>query len=312
MILLYFKVIPQIIFDYDFFEVIGDRYLKLSSRMFVQCPYTEQDVGKISPRCFKPYQLEDLIDFDPSYFRSSLENSFPELQERVNFINKFYQCLLCHQLPHKVRKLVVVGDSDSGKTSWANILFGLIPENKTAVLTKEKVFGHSMIGDDTELLFVDEWNADMMSSDMLKNLLQGGYFPQSVKYKNPTMQSMNAGVYMTCNILPSFGEEDDNVKRRLSIYQTKSLTGKVIEAPRWMKDHAFQCLVWMVNTLNRNKDLIYPDERFYELDEKESANAIIRINVPTQEMERIKNVTLDSSSSSKESDSKYELILGSY
>ena len=37
----------------------------------------------------------------------------------------------------------------------------------------------------------------------------------------------------------------------------------------------------------------------------------MKINVPTQEMERIKNVTLDSSSSSKESDSKYELKLGS-
>ena len=108
-------------------------------------------------------RIEDLMDFGTSYFQSNLENSFPELQER-----KFYRCLLCHQLLHKVQKLVVVGDSDSGKTSGANILFGLIPENKTAVLTKEKVFDHNMIGDDTELLLVDEWNADTMSSDMLK------------------------------------------------------------------------------------------------------------------------------------------------
>ena len=67
------------------------------------------------------------------------------------------------------------------------------------------------------------------------------------------MKSMKAGVYMTCKKLPSFGKEDDNVKRRLSIYQTKSLKEKVIEAPRWMKDNAFKYLVWMVNTLNRKK-----------------------------------------------------------
>ena len=122
--------------------------------MFVTCPYTEHDVGKVISRCFKPYRIEHLTDFDASYFKSSLENSLPDLQERV----KFYQCLLCHQLPHKIRKLVVVGDSDSGKTSWANILFGLIPENKISILTKQKVSG--MIGHDTELFLVDEWNAE--------------------------------------------------------------------------------------------------------------------------------------------------------
>ena len=71
-----------------------------------------------------------------------------------------------------------------------------------------------------------------------------------------------------------------------------------------MSDNEFQSSMWMVITLNRNKDLSYLDERFYELGETEPANAIIKIYVPTQEMERIKNVTLDSSYSSRESDSE--------
>ena len=223
-----------------------------------------------------------------------MENSFPDLCERVNFINKFYQCFLCYQLPHKTRKLVVVGESDSGKSSWANILFGLIPAEKVAVLTKEKVFGSSMISDDTELLFVDEWNTDMMTSDLLKTLLQGGYFPQSVKHSTPKMQTMSAGVFITCNNLPSFGDEDVNVKRRLSVYTTKSLQNKSVEAPKWMRDNAFQCLVWMVNILNSNKHLIDPEERFYELAPYCSAGARLKVRVDQKTTEKMRNVTLES------------------
>jgi len=47
-----------------------------------------------------------------------------------------------------------------------------------------------MIYDDTQLLYNDEWNSEIMSSD----LLQGGHFPQSVKHCSPQMQTMNAGV----------------------------------------------------------------------------------------------------------------------
>jgi len=52
-----------------------------------------------------------------------------------------------------------------------------------------------MICDDTQLLYNDEWNSEIMSSDLLlKTLLQGGHFPQSVKHCSPQMQTMNAGV----------------------------------------------------------------------------------------------------------------------
>ena len=53
-----------------------------------------------------------------------------------------------------------------------------------------------MIEGETELLYLDEWNKDMMMDDLLKTVLQGGYFP-AVKYSTPKMQDMNAGVYMT-------------------------------------------------------------------------------------------------------------------
>lgn len=195
--------------------------------------------------------------------------------ERVNFLNKFYQGFLCLQLPHKARKLVVVGDKDSGKSSWVNVYMGIMPESKIAIISKEKVFGTSMIADDTELLYIDEWSSEMLSSDMLKTILQGGHFAQSIKHKAPRMQNMQAGVFITCNNLPNFDEEDENVKRRLSVYKTKELPKKDGSAPKWIQDHAFQCVLWMCNVINCNIKLIDEDERFYERPKNISANARI-------------------------------------
>lgn len=262
------------------------------------CPFSENELGLVSPRSFQPYRVEDLVGFDARFFESSIENSFPDIMERANFLNKFYQCFLCQQLIHKVRKLVVVGEKDSGKTSWANVLLGLIPETKVAVLTKEKVFGSSMIKDDTELLFIDEWNADMMSSDLVKTLLQGGNFAQSIKHKLPKWQAMNVGVFITCNQLPSFEEEDENVRRRLAIYTTKTLRETSKGAPKWIKENAFKCLIWMINFINSNINHIDKDERFYEKKWNESANARLKVRVSAIDIQRIQDVNLDTESSS--------------
>ena len=39
-------------------------------------------------------------------------------------------------MPHKVRKLVVHGPKDSGKTSWINVLLGIIPMTDVATITQ--------------------------------------------------------------------------------------------------------------------------------------------------------------------------------
>lgn len=286
-------MIPQIQFDYDYIEILGDRYLKLSSRRFVKCPFKDDEFGVTSPRCFQPFKLGELTRSDGGYFSSSVFNSFPELPERVNFLNKFYQCLLCYQLPHKAKKLVVVGEIDSGKSSWCQILKGLIPEAKIAILSKEKHFGASMIKDDTQLLYVDEWNAEIMSSDLLKTLLQGGTFPQSIKHLTPKNQQMNAGVYITCNNIPNFGDEDESVKHRLAIYDTISLPEKNAAAPQWMKTHAFECIVWMINVINSNLKYLEEEERFYELDSDVSAHAMPTQRMSSSEIEKIKLATAE-------------------
>ena len=299
---------------------------------------------------------------DGGYFAASVLNSFPDLMERISFLNKFYQCLLCHQLPHKVRKLVVVGPCDSGKSSWANVLMALVPLSKVAILTKEQNFGTSMIEEDTQLLYVDEWCKPMMSQDQVlltyqnsyihasdyyeykrrttikialisyvlvsslvtiflffsflyiqvKTILQGGLFAQSKKHQTPRMQTMNSGVFMTCNRLPDFGEEQENIRRRLAIYETRALVSTSPEAPEWMRRNAMGCLTWAINQINSHTDLLDPEERFYELPNDVSASAFIEDGVPREEIAKIKAATikdLDIVPSRKATDCKYNCFV---
>ena len=64
---------------------------------------------------------------EPKYFKDTILNSFPDDDILVNFLNKFYQCLMMEHMPHKVRKLVVHGPKDSGQTSWLQVFLGIIP-----------------------------------------------------------------------------------------------------------------------------------------------------------------------------------------
>lgn len=278
---------PSIVFDYDYIEVSQERFLKLSSRSFVSSPFALDEFGVISPRAFKPFIVG--TPCDGGYFSHAVNNSFDMIDEKVEFLNKFYQCFLCKQLPHKVRKLVVVGAKDSGKSSLANLFFGIMPRGRIATLTKEANFGCSMINEDTELLYVDEWTEKMLTCDEAKCIFQGGIFPQSIKHQSPRIGEMHSGVFITCNQLPDFGSEQENVFRRLAVFQMKTLFEMSMDAPEWIKNNSMQCLVWIVNVLNSNKHRISKEERFYELPITTSANARSRKRINGETLEEIKS-----------------------
>ena len=100
---------PSIGLDYDYFEVNDGWFFKLLSRTFVQCPFKQNEFGKISPMGYQNFDRGTIAD--GGCFAKSLENSFPDLKKRVRFCNKLYQCLLCHQQPHKIPKLVTIGET---------------------------------------------------------------------------------------------------------------------------------------------------------------------------------------------------------
>ena len=232
----------QLEFDTDIIEISNGNFFKLSSRQFLnRCPYTEDQLGKISPRIFKPFDRMSKID--GGYFESCVKNSFPELEQRTHFLNKFYQCLLCNQLPIKTRKVCMVGPSDSGKSSLAAVLFGLTHPEKVSAISKEKTFGLSMINEDTQLIFIDELSGETLSADQAKVFLQGGMLTVAKKHANARIVENFAGIYITCNTFPEYGIEQKNIERRLDIFHTNSLTDKCPEAVCWLKDNAFMVLM---------------------------------------------------------------------
>ena len=85
-----------------------------------------------------------------------------------------------------------------------------------------------------------------------------------MKYRGSKISQNNAGMYITCNSLPTFGKETENVEKRLAVFHTKAIQNPVSDAPQWIEDNAMDCLVWIINTINRSKNLLYKEERFYE------------------------------------------------
>jgi energy-coupling factor transporter ATP-binding protein EcfA2 len=109
-------------------------------------------------------------------------------------LNKLYQCLEADRIPRKIRKLVVVGPRDSGKTSWAAIFRRIIPLDKIASITYENQFSTAMINDETQIVIIDEWSE--MKPNLAKSLLQGGWMVGAVKHKSPRFINNNSPFYL--------------------------------------------------------------------------------------------------------------------
>ena len=73
---------------------------------------------------------------------------------------------------------MVQGPKDIGKTAWASVFLGIIPMKFVASITQEAQFSLSMINDDTQLVFLDEWPDRTLVSHIAKVVFQGGFiFP---------------------------------------------------------------------------------------------------------------------------------------
>ena len=91
------EMITQIEFDLDLIEVSNGCCFSISQRKFIPNPIPSSKIGKLSPRAFVPYDCS--TPPQPRYFKQGILNSFPDEAERVNFLNKFYQCLLAKKMP---------------------------------------------------------------------------------------------------------------------------------------------------------------------------------------------------------------------
>ena len=255
------EIISQIEFDPDYIEVSGGQFFQISTRSFTECP-PRMPLGKISPRTYIPY--DSTTPPQPLYFKNGIVNSFPDLAVRTAFLNKFYQCFVGRRMPQKIRKLVVSGPKDSGKTSWACVLHRIVPSERVASITSEKKFSASMINDSTELVVIDDWSSYTMQSDLAKTLLQGGWLVSVVKHEQPKCVWNNSPFYITTNTVPDFGKEMENVERRIAVYETQSLPRTTAGVDKWIYEHAMDCLVWTANEITANIDHVPRQERWYE------------------------------------------------
>ena len=179
---------------------------QISARRFIPCPITPNSIRKISPRSFVSYDSSTLPE--AGYFKHAILNSFPELNERVNFLNKFYQCFIPGRMPQKVRKLVVTGPRDSGKTSWVAVFHRLIPAHCVATITKGRQFSAATVDESTQLVITDEWSATSMDSNWAKTILQGGWITTALKHEQPRSFFNNSPFYITANQVPDFGKDE--------------------------------------------------------------------------------------------------------
>ena len=136
-------------------------------------------------------------------------------------------------MPQKTRKLVVAGPLDSGKTSWCKVFHRIIPPEYIASVTNEGQFSAAMITDLTQLTIIDEWSSSKMRSDLAKTILQGGWMVTSIKHALPKCVNNNCPFYISTNNVPDFGEEDDNVKRRIRVFNTSSLPNTIPGIDSW-------------------------------------------------------------------------------
>ena len=79
----------------------------------------------------------------------------------------------------------------------------------------------------------------------------------------------NSPYYITTNHVPDFGNEDENVRRRIDIFTTESLPRTRPGVNRWLYDHAMDCVAWIAEEINANRHLIPEHELWYEAGDSE-------------------------------------------
>ncbi len=118
-----------------------------------------------------------------------------------------------------------------------------------------------MINETTQIVMVDEWCASRMESDLAKTLLQGGWMTTAVKHQQPRC------FFNTCPFYITIGKEQENVLRRLAIFETESLKEVIVGVAKWIYDNAMACAAWIAKQINANLDMVEREERWYETKE---------------------------------------------
>ena len=131
-------------------------------------------------------------------------------------------------------------------------------------ITKQKQFSAALIHDDTQIVLLDEWSENRLQADLAKTVLQGRYMVTAVKHGEARPIINRFSFYITTNQVPKFGPDDVNVKRRIVVFETKSLPKTDTKAEDWIRRNAMKCVHWTISEIEEHYSGIEPEELWYE------------------------------------------------
>ena len=75
----------------------------------------------------------------------------------------------------------------------------------------------------------------------------------------------NSAFYITTNNVPNFGEDEDaNAKRRLKIFETRSMSNPNSKIEPWYRQNSMHCIAWAAKEITKHRALVEKDELWYE------------------------------------------------
>ena len=95
-------------------------------------------------------------------------------------------------------------------------------------------------------------------------VLQEGYMVSAVKHGKPKILDNRCPFYITTNEVSYFGNDEENVQRRIRVFKTKALESCLTNVDRWIRDNPMDCIMWIVQEIEENIELVDVDERWYE------------------------------------------------
>jgi len=247
------QAISQFEIDRDLVEVNEGWCWSFRRNKFLDQPFNASHAGRTSPRAFISYDHDE--EMNPKLFKEILINSLNDV-EITSLCEDFLQLFNCDTREHKQKVPCLIGPSNSGKTSLFMATNKIIDIAKVARVTKQKEFNKAMIGEDTELINLDEASVDMMDIDDWKIMTQGGWTAHDRKWKSAKGFINKAPIFITCQKDLDFGSEEDNaaMDNRLNRYFFKTLPEVKKEAAKWIQSHPMNCIVWAAEMCGAKSD----------------------------------------------------------
>ena len=118
---------------------------------------SERDFGRITPYTFMDYAYSPDRIPNPVAYKRLIYNSWPNKKERIRVLRYLYQLLILDP-PFGCKKLVVKGDTASGKSCMVMPFLAFLPMRSVATIVDEGKFCAHLINKETRLVLLEEWN----------------------------------------------------------------------------------------------------------------------------------------------------------